>query len=249
MPHGEVRSSILGQAERAPTRSELDRMKQLVERDMRAGAWGLSTGLIYVPGRYAHTDELIELARVVRGHGGIYASHIRSEGAGLLAAVDEAIAVGEGAKLPVHISHLKASGKPYWGTVRGAIDRIAAARAAGMMVSADQYPYIASSTKLAAMVVPHWAAWVDGNEFARLAADPCAAPSYGARSSAIWSSGTAGRRSGSRGTSRGPSGPASTWSRSPRGPARRRSRSSWISSGTAARRRSASACARRTSAR
>jgi predicted amidohydrolase YtcJ len=172
IPHGEVRSAVLGQADRVPSAAELDRMKQLVERDMRAGAWGFSTGLIYVPSRYARTDELIELARVVHRHGGIYASHIRNEGSGLLESVNEAIAVGEGAKIPVHVSHLKASGKAYWGTVRGALDRIAAARAAGLPVSADQYPYIASSTKLAAMVVPHWAARVDGNEFARLAADP-----------------------------------------------------------------------------
>jgi predicted amidohydrolase YtcJ len=172
IPHGVVRSSILGHADRRPSPAELDRMKQLVERDMQAGAWGMSTGLIYVPSRYADTAELIELSRVVRRHGGIYASHIRSEGVGLLAAIDEAIAVGEGANVPVHISHLKASGKPYWGTVRKALERIAAARASGRPVSADQYPYIASSTKLAAMVVPHWAARVDGNEFVRLAADP-----------------------------------------------------------------------------
>ncbi len=176
VPHGDVRSAILDHASRAPSPAELDRMKQLVERGMQAGAWGLSSGLTYVPSRYADTAELIELAKVVRRHGGIYASHIRDEGAGLLAAVDEAIAVGRGAKVPVHISHLKASGKPYWGTVRGALERIAAARAAGLSVSADQYPYIASSTRLAAMVVPHWAARVDGHEFARLAADPTRGP-------------------------------------------------------------------------
>ncbi len=176
IPHGEVRSAILGHAARAPNPAELERMRQLVERGMQAGAWGISSGLIYVPSRYADTAELIELAKVVRRHGGIYASHIRDEGAGLLASVDEAIAVGEGAKIPVHISHLKASGRPYWGSVNKALERIASARAAGQAVSADQYPYIASSTKLAAMVVPHWAARVDGNEFARLAADPVRGP-------------------------------------------------------------------------
>jgi predicted amidohydrolase YtcJ len=176
IPHGEIRSAILGHASRAPNPAELDRMKQLVERGMQAGAWGISSGLIYVPSRYADTVELIELAKVVRRHGGIYASHIRDEGAGLLASVDEAIAVGEGAKVPAHISHLKASGRPHWGSVNRALERIAAARAAGQAVSADQYPYIASSTKLAAMVVPHWADRVDGNEFARLAADPVRGP-------------------------------------------------------------------------
>ncbi len=171
IPHGDVRSAILDHASRAPSPSELDRMKQLVERGMQAGAWGLSTGLIYVPSRYAGTDELIELARVVRRHGGIYASHIRSEGAGLLAAVDEAIAVGRAPGSPSTSRTSRPTASRTGARVRGAIERIESARAAGLSVSADQYPYIASSTKLAAMVVPHWAARVDGGEFARLAAD------------------------------------------------------------------------------
>ena len=139
---------------------------------MEAGAWGLSSGLIYVPGRYADTSELIELAKVVRRHGGLYASHIRNEGAKLLESIDEAIAIGKGAGIPVHISHLKASGKAYWGTVGPALARIAEARQAGQVVTADQYPYIASSTQLAAMVVPHWAIQGTADDFARLAADP-----------------------------------------------------------------------------
>ena len=147
-------------------------MKRLVERGMEAGAWGISSGLIYVPGRYADTSELIELSRVVQRHGGLYASHIRNEGAGLLESIDEAIAIGKGAGIPVHISHLKASGKAYWGTVGPALTRIAAARKAGQIVTADQYPYIASSTQLAAMVVPHWAIQGNADDFARLAADP-----------------------------------------------------------------------------
>src|SRR5262249_13609300 len=137
-----------------------------------AGAWGLSSGLIYVPSRYAGTAELIELAKVAGRHGGLYASHIRNEGAKLLEALEEAIAVGKGAGIPVHLSHLKAGGKPNWGTVGAALARTAAARAAGQVVTADQYPYVASSTRLAAMVVPHWAVRGDSEEFARLAADP-----------------------------------------------------------------------------
>ncbi len=172
VPQGVVRSSIMGNTERAPSAADLERMKQLVERGMRAGAWGISSGLIYVPSRYARTAELIELAKVAHRHGGIYASHIRSEGAGLLDAIDEAIAVGKGSGAPVHISHLKASGKPYWGTVGSALERIIAARSSGQLVTADQYPYIASSTKLAAMVVPHWAVQGNAENFARLAADP-----------------------------------------------------------------------------
>ena len=106
-------------------------MKQVVERGMQVGAWGISSGLIYVPSRYARTAELVELAKVAHRHGGLYASHIRSEGAGLLDAIDEAIAVGKESGAPVHISHLKASGKANWGMVGPALERIAEARAAG----------------------------------------------------------------------------------------------------------------------
>ncbi len=129
VPLGPVRSAVMGNANRPPSLAELERMKRLVERGMEAGAWGLSSGLIYVPGRYASTSELIELAKVARRHGGIYASHIRSEGAKLLESIDEAIAIGKGASIPVHISHLKASGKAYWGTVGSALDRIVAGAA------------------------------------------------------------------------------------------------------------------------
>ena len=176
VPQGDVRSTIIGKVDRSPSPAELDRMKQLVDRGMQAGAWGISSGLIYVPSRYAHTSELIELAKVAHRHGGLYASHIRNEEAGLLQAIDESIAVGKGSGAPVHISHLKASGKANWGLVRPALYRIIAARSAGLLVTADQYPYIASSTRLAAMVVPHWAVQGDAENFARLAADPVRGP-------------------------------------------------------------------------
>ncbi len=172
IPHGNVREEVMGQADRRPSFDELERMRAIVDREMKAGAWGMSTGLIYVPSLYARTDEIIELAKVVRRYGGLYASHIRDEATGLLESVDEAIAVGIGAGVPVHISHLKVTGRKNWGTVRKAIQRITEARAAGKRVSADQYPYIASSTSLAAMVVPPWAAKVDGATFDRLASDP-----------------------------------------------------------------------------
>jgi predicted amidohydrolase YtcJ len=171
IPLGSVRSAIMGNVQRAPTESELERMKRLIDRGMEDGAWGISSGLIYVPGRYADTAELIELSKVVRRHGGLYASHIRNEGARLLESIDEAITIGKRAGVPVHISHLKASGKAYWGTVGPALARIKTAREAGQFVSADQYPYIASSTRLAAMVVPHWAIGGTAAEFARLAAE------------------------------------------------------------------------------
>ncbi len=171
IPHGSLRSSIVGNADRVPAADELTRMKQIVERGMESGAWGISSGLIYVPGRYAKTAELIELAKVAARHGGIYASHIRSEGAGLAESVDEAISIGKGAGIPVHISHLKASGKAHWGTVGKAIACIAQARGGGQRVTADQYPYIASSTSLGAMVVPDWALQGTTADFVRIAVD------------------------------------------------------------------------------
>ena len=176
VPHGSLRQAVMGMDDRVPTAPELERMKTLVRRGITAGAWGMATGLIYVPGCYASTAELTELARVVAGSGGIYASHIRDEEDGLLEAIDEAIAIGKSASVPVHISHLKANGKANWGKAASALERIAAARSAGQPVTADQYPYIASSTKLAAMVVPHWAIRGDGDEFGRLAATPDRGP-------------------------------------------------------------------------
>ena len=143
---------------------------------MRAGACGMSTGLIYEPIRYADTAELVELAKVVAAHGGIYASHIRDEGAGLLRSIDEAIAIGKGTGVPVHISHLKATGKKNWGLTKDACAAIEKARASGLKVTADQYPYVASSTSLSAMVVPHWAAQGNAADFARIADDPVQGP-------------------------------------------------------------------------
>ncbi|GIS63272.1 MAG: hypothetical protein CM1200mP2_54970 [Planctomycetaceae bacterium] len=132
-------------------------MVRLAEKAMADGAWGMSTGLIYVPGTYADTDELVALAKVVARHNGIYASHIRNKNVRLLKAVDEAMEIGRRAKLPVHVSHFKSSGRESWGLVRRAAERIAAARKAGQVVTADQYPYVASSTSLDATVIPTWA--------------------------------------------------------------------------------------------
>jgi len=172
IPHGTLRRAVLGVEDREPTAEEMDRLKGLAKKAMDAGAWGMSTGLIYVPSRYGRTDELVELAKLVRGYGGIYASHIRSEEAGLLDAVDEALAIGERSGVPVHISHLKASGRRNWGKTAQALAKIAEARAKGRAATADQYPYVASSTSLGAMVVPHWAVRVSKEEFAKMADDP-----------------------------------------------------------------------------
>jgi N-acyl-D-aspartate/D-glutamate deacylase len=154
VPHNDVRRKVLGNINRPPTAGEARQMENLVDEGMRAGAWGLSTGLIYTPGTYAKTDELIALARVAARHGGFYASHIRDEGTGVLAAIEEALTIGREAALPVHISHLKASGRKAWGLAADEVALIARAREKGQAVTADQYPYVASSTSLAAMVVP-----------------------------------------------------------------------------------------------
>lgn len=176
IPHGSLRRAVLGVEDREPTAEEMEKLKALAKAAMDAGAWGMSTGLIYVPSRYGRTPELVELAKLVHGYGGIYASHIRSEESGLLDAIDEALAIGEQSGAPVHVSHLKASGRRNWGKTAQAIEKIAAARAAGRIATADQYPYIASSTTLGAMVVPHWAVRVSKEEFAKLADDPVQGP-------------------------------------------------------------------------
>jgi N-acyl-D-amino-acid deacylase len=157
IPHGAIRSLVLGRRQVDPMPEELEKLRSLIDEGMRAGAWGMATGLIYIPGAYSKIDELASLTEVVGRHGGIYASHIRSEDSGLLEAVSEAIEIGRRGKAPVHISHFKASGKPYWGSIRAAARLIEQARAIGHRVTADQYPYIASSTSLEAMLLPDWA--------------------------------------------------------------------------------------------
>jgi N-acyl-D-aspartate/D-glutamate deacylase len=157
LPQGALRDDVVGAAQRAAKPEELARMKELAAKAMREGAWGMSTGLIYVPSSYADTEELVELAKVVSEHGGIYASHIRGEGLEVLSAVNEALEIGRQAKLPVHISHFKSSGQEAWGLVRRAAENIEKARSEGQVVTADQYPYIASSTSLEATLIPTWA--------------------------------------------------------------------------------------------
>ncbi|NQT17490.1 MAG: D-aminoacylase, partial [Planctomycetes bacterium] len=152
--HGTVRRAVLGSERREPTAEELQRMKALVDQAMRDGAWGMSTGLIYAPGSYAQTEELVALAKVVAAHGGIYASHIRDEGDHLLAAVEEAIDIGRQSGAPVHISHFKSMQIPNWGRIRDAVAMIEKARAQGLTITADQYPYTANSFSLANATLP-----------------------------------------------------------------------------------------------
>ncbi len=157
IPHGSLRKRAMGgDFNRPPTEKELGRMRSLAEKAMREGAFGMSTGLIYTPGAFASTEEIIEVAKVVGKHGGIYASHIRGEGDHLLEAVAEAIYIGKKAKLPVHISHFKASTPPNWGKVLHSSAMVEEARKNGRRVTVDQYPYRASSTSLGALVMPAW---------------------------------------------------------------------------------------------
>jgi N-acyl-D-amino-acid deacylase len=153
----QVREAVLGDDNRAPTAAELEQMKALVAEEMRQGAMGLSTALIYPPGHYAKTDELIALAKVASQYGGIYASHMRSEGRTETAAIDEALRIGREAGLPVEIFHLKIAGKDRWGQMNLVVKKIEAARASGVDVAVDMYPYLAGATALAS-ALPPWVA-------------------------------------------------------------------------------------------
>ncbi|HET9491497.1 MAG TPA: D-aminoacylase [Methylomirabilota bacterium] len=153
--HGTLRVAAMGFARRPPSAGELGLMQRMLEAAVEDGAWGLSTGLIYAPGSYATTDEIVAVARGARRRG-FYASHIRGEGSTLVTAVDEAIRIGREADLPVQVSHIKAAGRPNWGQVGAALDRIDAAVADGLDVTADCYPYTASSTTLRTLL-PDWA--------------------------------------------------------------------------------------------
>ncbi|MFO0823785.1 MAG: D-aminoacylase [Gemmataceae bacterium] len=153
-PHNSIRAAVMGNENRSPTAEELKKMEALVEAAMKDGTWGMATGLIYNPGTYAKTDEIAALAKIVAKHGGLYASHIRNEGGGLLDAIEEAITIGKTAGCRVHISHIKSSGKSSWGRSGDAVSLIENHRKKGVEVTADQYPYIASSTSLRATLVP-----------------------------------------------------------------------------------------------
>ncbi|MCW4051362.1 MAG: D-aminoacylase [Candidatus Bathyarchaeota archaeon] len=154
--HGTVRMHVLSHENREPTESELKEMRKLVAEAMTDGAWGMSTGLIYPPSVYGKAPEIIELTKEIAKHGGIYFSHIRGEGATLLDAVEEACEIGKAAGAPIQIAHFKASGKPYWGKTKESLALVEKYRDMGVDVTFDQYPYIASSTGLTALL-PHWA--------------------------------------------------------------------------------------------
>ncbi|MBC7572030.1 MAG: D-aminoacylase [Spirosoma sp.] len=154
--HNTVRRQVMKMAFRQPTAREQARMEDLVEQAMKAGAVGLSTGLIYTPGTWANTDEVVGLAKQAAKYGGVYASHIRNEGADVKIAVAEAIQIGRLAGIPVEISHFKVASKPIWGSSTETVALVEAARQEGIDVTVDQYPYTASSTSLES-IVPSWA--------------------------------------------------------------------------------------------
>lgn len=157
---GAIRQTVVGQGDRAPTADELARMRGMVAAAMCQGALGLSSGLFYAPQSFARTDEVVALAREAGVRGGKYDSHIRDESSytvGLAAAIDEAIAIGRDARLPVHISHIKALGVDVQGQAPAIIAKVEAARRVGQAVTADQYPWSASGTSLVAALIPLWA--------------------------------------------------------------------------------------------
>lgn len=152
----QLRAAVVGKQNRRATPEELARMEALVDSMMQQGALGLSTSLVYAPAIYAPTEELVALAKRARRHGGIYATHIRNEGAGIDAALTEAFRIGREAEIPVEIWHLKTAGRASWGRMPRVLAKIDSARAAGLDVTADQYPYTRSATSLDASI-PQWA--------------------------------------------------------------------------------------------
>jgi N-acyl-D-amino-acid deacylase len=167
----QVREAVIGDDDRAPTPQELEQMKSMVADAMKDGALGVSTALIYPPGHYAKTDELIALAMVAGQYGGIYGTHMRSEGASEMQAIDEAIRIGREGGLPVEIFHLKVIGKSRWGSMPRVVEKIDAARESGLDIRADAYPWVAGGTALASCLPP-WMANGGASKFLERLADP-----------------------------------------------------------------------------
>lgn len=169
--HNTIRREVMGTANRAPSPAELERMQAMVAQAMREGAFGLSTGLLYIPGTYSKTDEVIALAKVAAAAGGIYTSHLRNEGLGLLAGVGEALEIGRQAGIPVVLTHHKVIGQKMWGKSVETLRMVDSARRAGTDVMIDQYPYTASSTGFD-VLVPAWALAGGREEFRKRLDDP-----------------------------------------------------------------------------
>lgn len=153
---GSVRAAVIGDFDRKPSAEELEKMRGLVDQAMKDGAFGMSTGLFYVPGIFTPLDEVIELAKVAARHGGMHMSHMRDEASKVVDSVNETLAIGERGGLPTQVSHHKVIGKPYWGRTGETLGLIDAARARGVDATIDQYPYTASSTSIHAALIPQW---------------------------------------------------------------------------------------------
>ena len=150
--HNDIRKAVMGTANRAPTQNELLQMQQLVAQAMKDGAVGLSTGLIYIPGTYSQTSEIVALAKTAAQYNGLYATHMRDEADSVSEAISEALSVGRQANIPVEISHFKVGGQQNWGRSKQTLQMIKDARAQGLDVTIDQYPYTASSTSLSTLI-------------------------------------------------------------------------------------------------
>ena len=153
---GAVRNAVVGQANRPATPAELERMREIVRQDMKDGAFGLSTGLFYVPGAFTPMEEVVELQKVVAPYRGVHMSHMRDEAGKVVESVNETIAIGERGGVPTHVSHHKIIGKMNWGRTAETLRLIDAGRARGIDVTLDQYPYTASSTSIQAGLLPKW---------------------------------------------------------------------------------------------
>ena len=154
--HNTVRRLAMGNGDRQATPEEMKKMEELMVKGMQAGAVGMSTGLIYLPGMYANTQEIVNLAKVSKSFGGVYATHMRNEGLKVTEAIEEALTIGRESGIPVQISHFKVAGNANWGRSNETLDMVKKAREQGYDVTIDQYPYTASSTNLATQV-PDWA--------------------------------------------------------------------------------------------
>jgi len=150
--HNDVRKEVMGRANRDATPQEIGQMQAIVDKAMKDGAVGLSTGLIYIPGTYTKTPEIISLAKIVAGYNGVYSTHMRDEGDSVTDAIEEALTIGRQAKIPVEISHFKLSGQQNWGRSKETVPMIEAARKEGIEVTIDQYPYTASSTSISTLM-------------------------------------------------------------------------------------------------
>ena len=153
--HNTIRKNVMAMEDRAPTKSELTEMKAQVQTAMEQGAFGLSTGLKYLPGAFSEVEEVISLSKVASNHQGIYSSHLREEGLGLMAGVKEAITIAREASIPVVLTHHKAIGKSMWGKSKETLFMVDSARALGLDIMMDQYPYIASYTGIS-VLIPAW---------------------------------------------------------------------------------------------